>query len=477
MQVFKKIFPVFISILLSVSLMAQPENIQGTWEGILHVGAELRIVFHFTENADGSISATMDSPDQKVFGLPCSEVKILGDSVLVRLDIAKAHYDGAFVNDTMIHGTWFQGPGNHPLSLTKESKNKPDPKPERPQTPQPPFPYLSEDVIYWNADSSIQYGATFTSPKTGVPLTVALLITGSGQQDRDETVFDHKPFAVIADFLTRQGFAVLRVDDRGIGKTTGTLTNTTSLDFADDVISGIHYLLQRTDVDKNKIGLIGHSEGGLIAPIVYTKWPRLAFIISLAGPGVTGADILLRQQTDPLKGLVSDSAFNAFYLLTQNKFKLILENKNQPDSTILEKIEQYFASWKNAVSPQIQAALNIQDVTPAEYAKAVALELKPWLKYFLITDPSLFWDKVKCPVLALNGEKDIQVYAAQNIPAIEAALAKAGNKSVTTKIFPGLNHLFQHCTRCTVEEYGKIAETFSPEALAAMADWLHKTIQ
>ncbi len=473
----KKIIPLLLFLLPGLFLHAQSTISPGTWEGVLHVGGDLHLVFHLTSGTDGTWSATMDSPDQQAFGLPCNEVTFSGDSIRISLDIAKAYYAGRILNDSIMEGKWFQGPGNFPLTLKKQLKVLPPQKLERPQTPLPPFPYSSTDVIYTNADSSIQYGGTFTSPKSGGPFPVAILITGSGQEDRDETIFDHKPFAVIADYLTRNGMAVLRVDDRGVGQTTGNVDQATSMDFANDVLAGIEYLLKRKDVDKNKIGLIGHSEGGLIAPIVFTKWPKLAFIISLAGPGIPGADILLRQQTDPVKGLVSDSAYQAYYLLTKNKFRIMVENKDLPNSSILQKIEQYFAHWKDSISPGMQTALNVQDVTPAEYGQQAALELKPWLKYFIVTNPATFWSNVTCPVLALNGEKDIQVNASENVPEIVAALAKAGNHKVTTHIFPGLNHLFQHCTTCTVAEYAQLTQTMAPEVLAEMADWLKKTIQ
>ena len=458
-------------------LIAQPGNISGDWEGTLSLGKDLRIVFHFNNTGDGTISATMDSPDQNVTGLPCSEVKLLQDSIIVTLKIANAHFAGKFLNDSTISGAWFQGPGNYPLVLKRGITEIAIAKPGRPQTPVPPFDYNSEDVIYKNADGSIQYGATFTYPKKGAPFTVALLITGSGQQDRDETIFDHKPFAVIADYLTKNGIAVLRVDDRGIGKKTGQIVHATTMDFANDVLAGIQYLLQRKEVDKNKIGLIGHSEGGLIAPIVYTKWPQLAFIISLAGTGVSGAEILLRQQTDPTKGIVSDSAFNSFFTLTKNTLELIQQNKDKPDSIILEKIKTLYAGWKESTPASLQAEVHANTASPDDYAKQVSTELKPWLKYFITTDPADYWSKVKCPVLALDGDKDIQVYAAQNIPAIQSALNKAGNKNVTTKIIPGLNHLFQHCTKCTVAEYAELTETISPEVLEIISKWLHQTIQ
>jgi hypothetical protein len=343
-----------------------------------------------------------------------------------------------------------------------------------PQTPLPPFGYNSDSVEYDNVDHTVHLGATLTYPKSGGPFIAAVMITGSGLQDRDETVFGHKPFAVIADYLTKNGFAILRVDDRNMGKSKGDVKNATSADFADDVMASIAFLQQRKEINKNKIGVIGHSEGGFIAPLIYTKWPKLAFIISLAGTGVSGAEILLKQQTDAIKGLTDSASFNAFYSLTQRTLQDIHNGSSQPDSIILDAVKKTYSAWKASQSDSILAVLHANVATPEMYATQISAELKPWLKYFIATDPDQFWQKVKCPVLALNGGKDIQVYPEQNISAITQSLRKAGNKNVTSIIFPGLNHLFQHCKKCTVPEYKELEETFAPEVLEAMGDWLKK---
>ena len=347
----------------------------------------------------------------------------------------------------------------------------------RPQTPKPPFEYNVDSVEYDNANKTVHFGATLTYPKSRGPFVTAVMITGSGLQDRDETVFGHKPFAVIADYLTKKGFAVLRIDDRNIGKSKGDVKNATSADFADDVMASINYVRQRKEVDKSKIGVIGHSEGGFIAPIIYTKWTKLAFIISLAGTGVSGAEILLKQQTDPIKNLVDSASFNAFYLLTKRTLQDIHDNVDEPDSLILNTIKKSYTDWKASQPDSVLVTLHADVATPEMYGKQISPELQVWLKYFIATDPDQFWQKVKCPVLALNGEKDIQVYANQNISAITASLKKAGNKNVTTIIFPGLNHLFQHCTKCTVPEYKELEETFAPEVLQAIVDWLKKNFK
>lgn len=346
-----------------------------------------------------------------------------------------------------------------------------------PQTPKPPFDYKTDSVEYQSRDSLVHLGATFSYPKGIGPFTTIVLINGSGQQDRDCNLFGHKPFAVIADHLTKNGYAVLRVDDRGRGKSKGDLKNATSLDFADDVITSIQYLQTRKEVNRNKIGVIGHSEGGFIAPMVYTKYKALAFIISLAGPGISGGDILLMQQTSPLKGKVSEETYEAWYELTQRTLGIIKEQPSAPDSIILNQVKELFNNWKAKQSDNVKAELKIDKVTPELYAFQVKQELIPWMRYFIITEPADFWTQVKCPVLALNGEKDIQVEARLNITGIRDALKKGGNNKFTSLIIPGLNHLFQHCNTCTVEEYGKLEETFSPEVLTLITDWLNKNIK
>ncbi|MDE3144445.1 MAG: prolyl oligopeptidase family serine peptidase [Bacteroidota bacterium] len=464
-------------LLCSASIYAQNDTL-GIWEGKLNVGAvSLRIVFHIDKIETGIYKATMDSPDQGAKGIPCSNVTLNGNGILIELKAAHGFYKGSFENNNSLKGTWTQAGKQFPLDLKHVTKITEQPLAVRYQTPKPPFNYNIDSVEYDNADKTVHFGATLTYPKTKGPFAVAVMITGSGLQDRDETVMNHRPFAVIADYLTKNGIAVLRVDDRNIGKSKGDVNNATSADFANDVIASIQYLLTRNEIDKNKIGVIGHSEGGFIAPMIYTKWPQLSFIISLAGTGVSGADILVRQETDPLKDKVSNEAFESFYSLTKQTLQMLHDNANANDSVILNNAKKIFADWKAGLSDTVSVQLNVKMVTPELYVNnQLKPELNAWLKYFIVTEPDQFWSKVKCPVLVLNGEKDIQVYAEQNTKAIEASLKKAGNKNVTIKVFPGQNHLFQHCTKCTVAEYAELGETFSVDALETMNNWLQQNV-
>jgi alpha-beta hydrolase superfamily lysophospholipase len=293
------------------------------------------------------------------------------------------------------------------------------------------------------------------------------MITGSGAQDRDESLLGHKPFLVIADWLTRNGIAVLRYDDRGVGKSQGSYVNANSADLATDAEAALLFLKENPKVDPHKIGLIGHSEGGLIAPLAYTLGPGVAFIVSLAGPGITGEQILYKQQEDIMKlSGVGDAAITK-NIETNRRLYAIL--KKEKDNIKAEK----------KIMEVYQNILIDEKISPEEINKRVA-QLKAsfgapsysWYRYFFFTDPAKFWKKVKCPVLALNGEKDLQVSADRNLTAIEKAVRSGGNNNIKTVKLEGLNHLFQHCKTGLPSEYGEIEETFSPEALKIISDWI-----
>jgi pimeloyl-ACP methyl ester carboxylesterase len=469
---------IFIAVLLLATLnaKAQTKDVSGIWEGKLNVGVELRLVFHFNKNNDGTYTGTMDSPDQNAKGIACSKVTVTADSVIAEIKMINGAYKAAIANDSTLSGKWVQGTGSFPLIIKhveKASEIKP-----KPQTPQPPFNYNSEDVEYNNADSSIHFGATFTYPKTGGPFVTAILITGSGQQDRDETILGHKPFAVIADYLTKNGYAVLRIDDRGMGKTSAVnIKNATSADFAKDVEAGLAYINSRKEVDKNKIGLIGHSEGGLIADIIASRNKNIDFVIMLAGPGTKG-DVLLADQTHEIlmSGGVSKVAVDAYKTAYEN----ILQNALQMDTAAaITASLNYFKEWKQKTDPKLLKELAIDnDTTANEMIRQMTVQFSmPWFKYFLQTNPTDYIKQFKCKVLALNGSKDIQVLPQQNLTAIKSALEKSKSKKFEVHELPGLNHLFQHCNVCTIQEYAQLDETFAPEALDIIAKWLNENVK
>lgn len=471
---------IFLLIIIAFTAVHAQKNIDGIWEGKLDVGVSLRVVFHFNKQPDGSYKGTMDSPDQGVRGIPISSIIISEDSIVAEVKSIGGSYKGIRIKDSTISGSWSQGVGSYALtthrvkeaSIVNEASAA-----KRPQTPKPPFSYAVEEVGYDNADKSVHFGGTFTYPKGNGPFTTALLITGSGQQDRDETILNHKPFAVIADDLTKKGFAVLRVDDRGMGKTTGNVKEATSANFADDVETGLGYLKTRKEVNQKKLGLIGHSEGGLIASIVAARNKNISFVIMLAGPGVKGADLLSDQNEAILKssGVTADAAF-AYKSLFRQIIEDVLTIKDSV--ALFDKVWHDGLLWKAKQPPSILAALHINTNDSATNKKAISTLITafsfPWMKFFLNSDPASLIEKFQCKVLALDGSKDLQVIATSNLAGIHKALEKSKSPAYETRELPGLNHLFQHCNKCTISEYGELEETFAPEALEIMENWLKK---
>lgn len=460
------------------------QSLNGNWEGELNAnGKKIPVVFHISTDKEGKYSATFDSPSQQAFNLACGDVIVHSDSVVVLMPVVNGKYNGILnAEGKQLNGKWYQGGLSMPLDLVRTGEATVAKKVIRPQDPVPPFPYKSEDLIYYNADRSIRYGATFTVPlpdpnveyfRAPVYPTV-LLITGSGMQDRDESLMNHRPFAVIADYFSRRGIAVLRVDDRGMGKSTGNFTKATSADFANDVEAGINYLKTRTDVDSTQLGLLGHSEGGMIAPMVASRRPDVKFIILLAGPGVKITELMEQQVVDvSLAEGVSKKNMEEYRLLYRDLLKCILAEKDT--NTAREKAMVLFNEWKKDRNKKLvrQTTGVTDEESQVKYINELMRPLKGvWFDYFLRFDPEIYLDKVKCPVLALNGGNDIQVAPKPNLAGIQSALTKGGNTRFTIREMPGLNHLFQHCKKCTVAEYGELEETFSPEVLDIIAGWI-----
>jgi len=416
-----------------------------------------------------TMKVTLDVPAQGAVNLPLGRVAFKDDTLTVDAPMINGQYQAVFSGDSTLTGTWTQLGRKYPLDL---KKNAAPVTFNRPQEPVKPYPYKEEEVTFRNSVENFDLAGTLTLPEGPGPFPAVVLITGSGQEDRNETVFAHKPFLVIADYLTRNGIAVLRYDDRGVGGSKGNAANATSLAFADDAAAAVSYLLGRPEINSKKIGLAGHSEGGLIAPIVASKNNNIAFIVSLAGPGVSGYDILSKQTRDILAASgSSEKEIEEAWATNSNLFKIIMA---QPDQ---RKAAKEAMEWYSK-------DLDSKGLTPDErrdkmaaFAQGIGQVNNPWMRYFLSTDPAVFWKEVKCPVLALNGDKDLQVNNEQNLPAIKAAVISGGNKKVKTVILPGHNHLFQHCTTGAPEEYTTIEETFSPEALDIITNWIKKTVK
>lgn len=424
----------------------------------------------FPDTISGVQKAVFDSPDQNATNLPVSELLVTTDSLVAFSKVIGGGFSGKFNQaKTEVTGRWKQGAANLPLTLIRITSLAPAIK--RPQTPSPPFSYKSENVKYSNGDKSVNFGGTLTWPDSEQPVPVVILISGSGQQDRDETIFDHKPFAVIADHLTRNGIAVLRVDDRGVGETTGEVRSATSADFAKDVLAGIAYLKSRREIDPKQIGLVGHSEGGIIAPLVVNQSKDVAFMVSMAGVGVKGVDVMKKQTADMLKAsnLPPDQyqALKGFYSQMLDLLKLQDINKPVDMSAELEK-------WKVTQPKALIDSMKLNEGQEGEekiksFVNVISI---PWMRYFIAYNPETVLSKIKIPVLAINGAKDVQVSSTENLAGFEKLLKKAGNNDFKIQELPGLNHLFQTAVTGYGNEYAMIEETISPTALKVITEWI-----
>jgi uncharacterized protein len=446
----------WISFLAGAALCAQ-SGVEGTWQGTLDVGAiKLRLGLHVSKNAEGQFTSKLDSIDQSAMGIPVKVTTFADNALHLELPNLHATYDGKLSADgSQISGTFVQGA---PVPLVFRRVEKVETL-NRPQNPKPPYPYDAQDVAY-ETSAGIKLAGTLTLPRGPGPFPAAIMITGSGPQDRDEALMGHKPFLVIADYLTRRGIAVLRLDDRGVGGSTGNSMRETLDDMAGDVVIGVGFLKGRKEIDARHIGVIGHSEGGIVGPAAAVRSPDIAFVIMLAGTGVVGTEVLKLQGEAVIRASGGSDQKVAEEHAVQDMIFRVLQSE-QDDNAAIEKM---MAEWK----AERKSSDASDDVMRAQF-KAVT---SPELRSFLFYDPSDALRKLKVPVLALNGSRDVQVPPQQNLPAIAAALAAAGNTDYTVSELPGLNHLFQKCNKCTVQEYGELEETFSPTALEIMGDWL-----
>jgi alpha-beta hydrolase superfamily lysophospholipase len=455
-------------LLLTQTLSAQnieKGSITGSWLGKISTnGIDLRLVFNLKLNDKDSLTATADSPDQGAKDIPMGRVILNEEKLTIQAPVILGEYNGTISNDTTIIGTWTQRGSTFPVNL---KKLKTAFTVNRPQEPKPPFPYTTEDVTFENLKFNIKLAGTITIPAGTGPFPAVIMISGSGPSNRNEEIMGHKPFMVIADYLSRNGIAVLRYDDRGVGKSQGNNTTATSANLATDAEAAFKFLKNYPKINPKATGLMGHSEGGLIASIVASSNQEIAFVVSLAGPGVTGQQIIMRQ--NQVISRLSGISENLIKESTERDKKLFAVLRKEKDNKKAEikiiALYKEILEKKKTSKEDTEKAVNQLKVT-------FGANIYTWFRYFIMTDPATFWEKVKCPVLALNGEKDLQVAANENLPAIEKALKSSGNKTVKIVKLPGLNHQFQHCNTGLMAEYGQIEETFSPEVLKIITDWI-----
>ena len=433
--------------------------VDGSWLGTLEVGsAQLRLGLRVSRAADGSMAATLDSLDQGSGEMKAERASFVAPTVQVEIGKLAARYVGTLSGDA-ITGTFTQGGHALPLTFRRVAAFE---RQKRPQEPKRPFPYREEQVTLTvpesygpqRASAYVALTGTLSLPPGKGPFPAVLFITGSGPEDRDEQVFGHKPFLVVSDALVRAGIATLRFDDRGTGTSGGTTKSMTISDNASDARAELELLARHPQVDRRRLGIIGHSEGGLIAPMIAadSKLPR--FLVLLAGLGVPGREILDTQSQAMLRASgATPQALEQARLVNEKVFAAVA---SEPDAAKLEA--------------KVKAAL-AADPDVLEAALSQLGMVTPWLREFLTIDPKHYLVKVKVPVLALNGERDLQVDVS-NLQAIERALTAGGNKHVKVVRLPELNHLFQHCKTGAPSEYSSIEETFSPGAIGMIRDFI-----
>lgn len=426
-----------------------PSDIDGAWSGDLDTGGpKLRLVFHVMNTANG-LKGSLDSVDQGANGIPVATVTRNGSSIKFDIPVIGGTYEAKISEDlSRMEGTWSQGGHSLPLTLNRLKKAS-ELEHRRPQEPKTPLPYTSREVRYENKNAGVTLAGTLTIPRGDGPFPAVLLICGSGPHDRDETVMGHKPFLVLSDYLTRHGIAVLRSDKRGIGQSGGVYATATMADFASDAAAGIAFLKSVPEVNGKRIGLVGHSEGAVVAPMVAANHNEVAFVVLLAGSGVPGDQIVV-EQTRLIAAAGGASAEQANQIAAKER-------------AILDAVKS------GADAAKLRSMLK-GTMPDAAIDSSIAQLTSPWYRNFIAWDPATALKSVKCPLLAVAGSKDLQVPPQQNLPAMRQALE--GNKNVEIAEFPNLNHLFQHAKSGSPSEYAQIEETMAPEVMEKVAGWI-----
>lgn len=448
------------------------KSMTGRWEGVLQfTNRSLVIVADISLDKDDNLNVKVSSPRQKAFSLPVDSLEFFNNRISFKIKKFKASYDGEFkIDSSEIVGTWRQENFDTTLIFYRENEIG---RFNRPQYPFRPYPYNSDSVSFKNNNEDIILAGTFTYPKKGGPFPAVLLLSGMGPQDRDESMYGHKPFLIISDFLTKHGYAVLRVDDRGSGLSTGNYESSTTKDFAEDALAEINFLRKNKNVDTSRIGVIGFNEGGLIASMLAAKSNYLKYIVLLAAPGIPGKEIMLDQTLNlqkklkiPEKEIKRDFKFN-------NKIFDAIESEK--DTAILKK--KLVEIYKKLIKSLGAELYRNPKYAEGNIRKQINFMIKPWFRYYLTYNPAPEFKKVRCPVLILYGENDLQVDPSKNNEAIVKALKEGGNKNYKSMILPNMNHLFQETDNGSPAEYSKIKETFSPKVMKIILDWMNNIIE
>jgi pimeloyl-ACP methyl ester carboxylesterase len=446
----KQLLMLSVLLLFSFGSCSYQADITGKWYGSIDVGGfNMRIVFDIKQSGY-EYSATMQSPDQTKEEIPVTAVTCKNNAINIRIDNIDFLYKGTVGKDGIIRGSFTQMGQTHKLDLSHTEIASI----VRSQEPLPPFPYKAENVTFENREAGIRLAGTLTLPESPDNVTAVVLISGSGPQNRNEEIVGHKLFLVLADYLTRQGIAVLRFDDRGVEESQGDYSKATLADFATDVLAAVDYLKARKEINRDKIGLIGHSEGGCIAFMLASqKIP--AFIVTLAGVGVTGTELLAMQR----KALFQASSIPDEYI---DQFNAYMAEAQQ---VAIEAKSAY--ELREGITKIFTGTLMEKQIEPA-----IQQLSSPEIVSFLQYDPAEYFKNIQCPVFALNGMRDLQVPSGENLSTILNEITANGNKNVRTKPYFNLNHLFQTAATGLPDEYGAIEETFNKEALNDISEWI-----
>jgi pimeloyl-ACP methyl ester carboxylesterase len=449
-------------ILVGCTSKDEKMNIEGIWEGTLkYPGLESKIVFIITSIPGGQLEAKLLRPDDNDDEIPASKIMLKDSDLRLEVESVKGAFEGQLIRERdTIEGQWKQGNWLKPLVLKRVLKVS---KPSRPQTPIPPYPYDEKEVSFINVEANAKLSGTLTLPKTGLPCPAVILISGTGGHNRDYSMFGHRLFLVISDYLTRQGIAVLRFDDRGVGASSGDRSQATIEDYALDVLSGMKFLKDYKDIDRQRIGLVGHSEGGTIAALAAARSSDVAFIVMMGSPGLSGEEYnyQFEESMGRILGL-SDEEIAAKHTFQKRVISVILSEK---DRDVAEK--KLYAIYEE-LGPQIP-----------DNQKIIAMKrfLSPWFYFNISHDPSATLRTVKCPVLAVFAEKDMHVPPERNAQAIRNALETSGNLDYKVEELAGLNHFFQTTETGSPLEYKIIEETISPVALEVVGNWILEHVQ
>ncbi len=465
-------FALIIMTAVAVAAQGSKPGVEGNWLATVDVGGtKLRFVLKVEKSANG-YAAKFDSPDQGATDLPIDSIVLDGNKLTFSAAKFGITYDGTLseTGDEIV-GTLKQGAGTFPMTFKRVAEA---PKLNRPQDPKKPYPYDEQEVSYRNEKDNIKIAGTLTLPRGGGPYPAVLLITGSGSQDRNEAIAGHRPFLVLSDYLTRNGIAVLRVDDRGIGGTDLGSLSVTSENFAEDVVAGVEFLKQRKEINPKVIGLIGHSEGGMIAPMVAARSKDVSFIVLLAGLGQRGEDVIYTQTELIHKAQGTPPDTLTHIMLLSRRINAVVKAEAD-EKRVEQRINEEIAAYGGTLSELQKKSF---ERAAAGMRAFMPMYKTPWYRYFITYDPRPVLKNVKVPVLALNGEHDLQVAWKENLDLIAAGVKAGGNTDVTTKAFPKLNHLFQTSATGVLSEYSQIEETISPELLKTISDWiLQRTLQ